>query len=142
MAGGPEGYSHDVPVLISILILIALAVSVAAVIVMRRRPATCSEAIPTKLPNKSPVAEPPPLPMNNLESALAHVTDRTGRPIRDHIDAETGHIDELRVPDDTGPLLRRALDHVVHPAAEAGDEHNEVVNTDNADNDDRSTPEF
>jgi hypothetical protein len=55
--------------------------------------------------------------MNGLESALASVTDRTGHPIRERIDAETGHIDEFRVPDDTGPLLRRALDHVANPAA-------------------------
>ncbi len=55
--------------------------------------------------------------MNDLESALASVTDRTGHPIQERIDAETGHIDELRVTDDTGPLLRRALDHVAHPSA-------------------------
>ena len=48
----------------------------------------------------------------HAESALAQVTDRDGKPIRDRIDAEAGHVDELRVPDDTGPLLRRALDHV------------------------------
>jgi hypothetical protein len=50
--------------------------------------------------------------MTGLESALEAVTDRSGRPIREHLDAETTHVDELRVPDDTGPLLRRALDHV------------------------------
>ncbi len=56
--------------------------------------------------------------MSDLESALSQVTDSTGRPIKDHIDAETDHVDELRVPDDTGPLLRRALDHVAKPADE------------------------
>ena len=57
--------------------------------------------------------------MNGLDSALAQVTDSTGRPIRDRIDAETEHVDELRVVDDTGPLLRRALDHVVKPPGDA-----------------------
>ena len=53
--------------------------------------------------------------MTGLESALAEVTDRDGRPIGERIDAETQHVDDLRIPDDTGPLLRRALDHVEHP---------------------------
>lgn len=62
--------------------------------------------------------------MNDLESALAKVTDREGRPIKDRIDAETTHVDPLRDPDDTGPLLRRALDSVEHhdetPTDDAG----------------------
>jgi hypothetical protein len=32
--------------------------------------------------------------------------------MRDRLDAESAHVEELRVTDDTGPLLRRALDHV------------------------------
>lgn len=52
--------------------------------------------------------------MTDLESALAQVTDRDGRPIRERIDAESVHVDPLRDPDDTSPLLRRALDSVVH----------------------------
>lgn len=50
--------------------------------------------------------------MTDLESALARVTDRDGRPIREKIDAESVHVDPLRDPEDTGPLLRRALDSV------------------------------
>lgn len=50
--------------------------------------------------------------MTDLESALAKVTDRDGRPIREKIDAESIHVDPLRDPNDTGPLLRRALDSV------------------------------
>jgi len=57
--------------------------------------------------------------MTDLESALAQVIDSAGRPIRDRIDAESDNVDHLRVPDDTGPLLRRALDHVANPAADA-----------------------
>ncbi|MFW2333227.1 MAG: hypothetical protein ACN4IE_05500, partial [Ilumatobacter sp.] len=52
--------------------------------------------------------------MTGLEAALAQVIDREGRPIGERIDAEAPLVDELRVPDDTGPVLRRALDRVEH----------------------------
>jgi len=65
--------------------------------------------------------------MTGLESALAQVTDRDGRPIGERIEAESGHVDELRVPDDTGPLLRRALDHVT-----PGDEPTSAAANDSA----------
>lgn len=97
------------------VIVIAVAVVVVAVATMlvlrRRRPAAAArptESSPTRPP------APPAAPMNDLESALAKVTDRDGRPIRERIDAESVHVDPLRDPDDTGPLLRRALDSVVH----------------------------
>jgi len=105
-----------VQVLIPILIVIALAVLAGAVIVMRRRSAAPTEATAPDRAAKPVIPEP--LPMNDLEAALSKVTDRTGRPIRDRIDAEAGHVDDLRVPDDTGPLLRRALDHVASPAGD------------------------
>lgn len=59
--------------------------------------------------------------MTGLESALNDVTDRSGRSMREHIDAEADHVDRLRVQDDTGPLLRRALDHVAHRDDDTGD---------------------
>ena len=98
------------------LVIVIVAVPVAVLVLVARNRSTDSA---------DPVAFPPPdrvraadIPMTGLESALSQVTDRDGRPIRDRIDAETGHVDELRVPDDTGPLLRRALDHVANePAA-------------------------
>ena len=52
-------------------------------------------------------------PMTGLEVALDQVTDRSGRNMRDKIEGGTA-IDDLIVPDDTGPILRRALDHVEH----------------------------
>ena len=55
-----------------------------------------------------------PTPMTGLEVALDQVTDRSGRNMRDKIETGTA-IDDLIVPDDTGPLLRRALDHVEQP---------------------------
>ena len=94
-------------------IAVALLIGVAVALVVRRGSASSSDGGFTTEPGSGSAADEPP-PMNGLESALAMVTDRTGRPIREAIDAEAAHVDELRVPDDTGPLLRRALDHVAH----------------------------
>ena len=52
--------------------------------------------------------------MTGLESALDQVTDRTGTKLRQKLEAEAAVVDDLRVADDTGPLLRRALDRVEH----------------------------
>lgn len=52
-------------------------------------------------------------PMTGLEAALDQVTDRSGRKMREKIEGTTA-IDDLRVPEDTGPILRRALDQVEH----------------------------
>lgn len=98
-----------IAVVIAVLLIVA---AVAALLVVRRRRAAIADAGP---PPRTRPAAPPAEPMTDLESALAQVTDRDGRPIRERIDAETAHIDPLRDPDDTGPLLRRALDSVVHP---------------------------
>ena len=35
--------------------------------------------------------------------------------MRDMIDGEEARVDDLQAPDDTGPLLRRALDRVTPP---------------------------
>ena len=52
-------------------------------------------------------------PLTGLESALDQATDRSGRKLREKIEGTTA-IDDLRVPEDTGPILRRALDQVEH----------------------------
>jgi len=95
-----------------------VAIVVVVVVLIRRRSG-----------GSAPSADAPPSsgvhdePMTGLEAALAQVTDRQGRPIGEAIDAEAEVVDELRVPDDTGPLLRRALDRVEHDdAADDGDE--------------------
>lgn len=100
--------------------LIAVVVAVAAVVLLvgwfvaSRRHRTPVDEAPTP-PMPPPVTHhPDPAPMTDLESALSSVMDRSGRPIREKIDAEASHVDELRDPDDTGPLLRRALDSVEH----------------------------
>lgn len=93
------------------VIVVVVVVVVAAVLVSRRNAASPAEPAPPATTHR-PVA--PAAPMTDLESALAKVTDRDGRPIKERIDAESVHVDTLRDPDDTGPLLRRALDSVAH----------------------------
>lgn len=83
----------------------------------RRTPAKSPE--PAESPRPTRVVDAAPL--TGLESALDHVTDRSGRPIRDRIESTTA-IDELKVPEDTGPILRRALDQVEHTHPPTGAE--------------------
>ena len=100
-----------VPVAYVIAGIVVLLI-VAAVVLVRRRATGSAEPVDTSTP--AAVDIPPNEPMTGLEAALAQVTDREGRPIGEKIDAESELVDELRVPDDTGPLLRRALDRVEH----------------------------
>ena len=102
-------------IVIVVVVVVVAAAAVAGVVVSRHRAGDATAPQSVSPPER---VRPTDVPMTGLESALAEVTDREGRPIRDRIDAESGHVDELRVPDDTGPLLRRALDHVVHEPTE------------------------
>lgn len=113
----------QVAIVIVVAIVIAVVVSIAVLTIMRRRSATSAHEL-GRLGSEPTDTRPAdePAPMNDLESALANVTDRDGRPIRDRIDAEAALVDELRVPDDTGPVLRRALDRVAFPAAATADD--------------------
>jgi low affinity Fe/Cu permease len=99
---------------VRIVIAIAVAVVLLAAFVFiqfnRRNRVDSTPPVPEH--TRRPIE--PPAPMTGLESALAHATDRTGRPMQARLDEESGHVDDLRVPDDTGPVLRRALDHVAH----------------------------
>jgi hypothetical protein len=102
---------------IVVIIVVAVIVIVVAQTVLWRRSrrssasdhVTAQPAAYTLAPDNAAAT-----PMTGLEAALAQVTDRSGKPIGEHLDAESQHVDDLRVPDDTGPLLRRALDHVEH----------------------------
>ncbi len=65
----------------------------------------------------------PAAPMVGLESALDGVTDGDGRTLREQLDASAPGIENLRVDDDTSPILRRALDQVAPaPIAEPNNE--------------------
>lgn len=106
------------------VIVAAAIVAVVAVVATRRSSAPVASGDAADRPPASPRL-PPPAPMTDLESALAQVIDREGRPIAERIEAEAVHVDPLRDPEDTGPLLRRALDSVAHhddePAAHEPD---------------------
>jgi hypothetical protein len=104
---------------IAAIVVAVIAVAIAAMVLLRRR--GTRRGVTAVRPSRPPA--PPAAPMTDLESALAKVTDRDGRPIRERIDAESVHVDPLRDPDDTGPLLRRALDSVAdHDDASVADE--------------------
>lgn len=69
----------------------------------------------------------PAAPMVGLEAALDGVTDGQGRTLREQLDAGAPGVEQLRVDDDTSPILRRALDHVApavgaEPTAEHGED--------------------
>lgn len=101
------------------LVLAVVVVTGVVVFVTRRR---IRNLTPTSTPSAAPAVDTADeTAMTGLEAALAQVTGRDGRPIAEHIDAESQHVDDLRVPDDTGPLLRRALDHVEQHESPAGD---------------------
>ncbi|MEO6571389.1 MAG: hypothetical protein ABIO83_07560 [Ilumatobacteraceae bacterium] len=103
-------------ILIAVIVVVAvLAIAAGTVLVTRRRRAVAVARDADSAPER--VTRGVVAPMTGLESALAHVTDRSGRPIGERIDAESQHVDELRVPDDTGPVLRRALDSVAPTSA-------------------------
>jgi hypothetical protein len=93
--------------------------------------ATLGAVVVTRL--RQPIAEAPmrrstitaAAPFTGLESALDSATGRDGRKLRDKIEGETA-IDDLRVVDDSGPILRRALDHVAHANDNAHVDHGRV----------------
>ncbi len=97
---------------IVVLIAVLVVVAVAAGVVVRRRGTGGAAGDPVPDASRSTIT--PPAPMVGLESALDQAMDRSGRPMREKLEAEAAIVDDLKVPDDTGPILRRALDRVEH----------------------------
>ena len=95
---------------IIVVVIVAVAGVVGWVLWSRSRKARAAAA-QTEPARASRVTDA--TPMTGLEVALDQVTDRSGRNMRDKIESGTA-IDDLIVPDDTGPILRRALDNVEH----------------------------
>jgi FtsZ-interacting cell division protein ZipA len=100
---------------IIVIAIIALAAVVGWVLWSRSRKGSAPASQPAT-ERTSRVQDP--TPMTGLEVALDQVTDRSGRNMREKIETGTA-IDDLIVPEDTGPILRRALDNVeqTEPAA-------------------------
>jgi hypothetical protein len=102
------------------VIVVVVVLAVGAMVVRRRRAAHAD-----KSPAPTPANESLP-PVHALDDALRTVesltdatgsslldqVDRDGRTIRDRLASGEAHLDSLRQPDDTGPLLRRVLDEV------------------------------
>ena len=93
-----------------VIAILAVAVIVAIVgwALWRRSRAQPASPEPARVTRVADAA-----PMTGLEAALDQATDRSGRKMREKIEGTTA-IDDLRVPEDTGPILRRALDQVEH----------------------------
>ena len=101
-----------------VVVLVIVAV-VAVIAVVRKRSSRASKR-PAPAPDESLA------PVHALDDALRTVesltdatgsslldqVDRDGRSIRDRLASGEAHLDSLRQPDDTGPLLRRVLDEV------------------------------
>ena len=103
-------------------VVVVVVVVLATLIAIRMR--RSARAIDTGPPPK--VVDDTPEPVHALDDALRAVesltdatgsslldqVDREGRTIRDRLASGEAHLDALRQPDDTGPLLRRVLDEV------------------------------
>lgn len=101
-------------VVVAIIVVAIIVIGAGVALGLRHRSRPAPEA-----PRRPP--RPEPAPMTGLEDALSQVTDRSGTPMRDRLDAETDHVEQFRVTDDTGPLLRRALDQVGPEPRAAGE---------------------
>jgi hypothetical protein len=99
-------------VAVVIAVLVVVGAGVTTLVVRKRRAAA---ALAEAEANRSRTTIAPSAPMTGLESALDQVADRSGTKLRQKLEAEAAIVDDLRVADDTGPLLRRALDRVEHP---------------------------
>ena len=107
------------PVGIIALIAVLVAASVAVTLTVRARGTRARSGEPVPDATRSTIA--PPAPMVGLESALDQAMDRSGRNMREKLEAEAAIVDDLKVADDTGPILRRALDRVEHADPKAPD---------------------
>ncbi len=106
------------------VIVVAAAVAVLGAVVASvilptaRRGRTATPPGPARVPDAN---RPDVAPMTGLESVLDSVTDRAGRNMRQNLEAEAAIVEDLRVAGDTGPIPRRALDRVGHPAPPSAD---------------------
>ena len=104
-------------ILIVVAVVVVVAALAAGVALVRR---SRSNSAPAEAPASVLAQHPDPGPMTGLEEALNAVTDTAGHTIAERLDDETPSVDQLRVPDDTGPLLRRALDSIETSDDESG----------------------
>lgn len=99
-------------IIVLVLVVALVGAGVGALVAMSKKKAAAAAAELEANRNRSTIA--PAAPMTGLESALDQAMDRSGRKMRDKIEAEAEIVDGLKSSDDTGPILRRALDRVEH----------------------------
>lgn len=115
--------------IVAVIVVVAIAV---AVVAHRRR--SRADGAAGEMPSGSVLDDhPDPGPMTGLEDALNRLTDTSGQTMAERLDEESPSVEELRIPDDTGPLLRRVLDSL-----ESDDEALDTADT--ADSDDIDRP--
>ena len=106
-------------IVIVVVLVVILVAAIVVALVKRQKPPSAVAAEPIQ---RSTIAATAPL--TGLESALDQATDRQGRTLRDKV-SETA-IDDLRVVDDSGPILRRALDHAEQPRQNTHVDHGRI----------------
>ncbi|MGH9133679.1 MAG: hypothetical protein ACRDZZ_07065 [Ilumatobacteraceae bacterium] len=101
------------------IIAVAVVVLAAAWLIWRKRSARATAARKARLDDSVPEVHALDEALRTVESltdskgsSLLDQTDRSGRTIRDRLASSEAHLDALRKPDDTSPLLRRVLDEV------------------------------
>lgn len=105
-------------IIIFVAVIAVVAVgSAIGVVVSKRRSQQTPPPPPPPPPPVPKVERPEPPPMTGLEDALNRATDRSGTTMADRLESKSDSVEDFRVTDDTGPLLRRALDRL-HPTDE------------------------
>ncbi len=105
---------------VSVIVLAIVVVIARAVLRKRRAANVAAPAEPVQVVEPLPEVRALGDALRTVESLtdakgsslLDHV-DRDGRTIRDRLASSEAHLDTLRRPDDTGPLLGLVLDEVV-----------------------------
>jgi hypothetical protein len=103
-----------------VIVAVIVVLAVGAIVVRRRRAANAAEwSAPTRTTESLPAVHALDDALRTVESltdatgsSLLDQVDRDGRTIRDRLASGEAHLDSLRQPDDTGPLLGRVLDEV------------------------------
>jgi hypothetical protein len=112
-----------------VIVVVIVVLVVVAIVVRRRRAAQAAKwPAPTRASESLPPVHALDDALRTVESltdatgsSLLDQVDRDGRTIRDRLASGEAHLDSLRQPDDTGPLLRRVLDEVAGANPADGD---------------------
>ena len=116
----PDNVGFLMWIVAGVIVVVIVALAVGAIVVRRRARRACRQVAGTdtlqRIAPARPCARRRARSVESLTdatgSSLLDQVDRDGRKIRDRLASGEAHLDALRQPDDTGPLLRRVLDQV------------------------------